>query len=132
MTPEEMRVAIAGRSGWTWGVPHLATKMGLGGCEFWCREGDFRSEEDLPSYLHDRDAIADAVAHAASERGFPFQESYTRELRRIVTRRRRDLNEMQIDFWMAEADAAQRAEAFCRVFWPERFELPAAPAAVSP
>ena len=74
-----------------------------------------------PDYLKDLNAMYMVVSSHVEVEGFLFQEKYTQELRAVVTRRRGGCNKIQIDFWMAEATAAQRAEAFLRVInkWVE-------------
>lgn len=68
----------------------------------------------IPDYPTNINAIFEAVNYFTETHGFAFQEKYVGELRRAVTKRRRDCNETQITFWMSEATAAQRAEAFLK------------------
>lgn len=124
MNNEEQRIAIAQACGWTCVRP----------CEMRQIDGEMKvvgiwgespapcaTMPWVPDYLTDLNAMHEAVNHACETGGFTFQERYVRELRAVVTRRRRDCNEMQIDYWMAEATAGQRAEAFLRTLnlWTE-------------
>jgi hypothetical protein len=108
MSPEAQRIAIAEA------CPDLPKKIRCGVRWTWAfliAVADSNVDVDP---LSDLNAMHEAVEGVCEQRGFVFQESFTRELRAVVTRRRRDLNEMQRDYWMAEATAAQRAEAFLR------------------
>lgn len=116
MTPEAQRIAIAEACGWkdvSQGVGPNTTLF-LGDRPI---SGGYVADQRVPDYLRDRDAMAEAVEKQAEKAGYLWQAPYTRELRSVVIRSRRDLNEMQVDYWMAEASAAQRAEAFLRALW---------------
>lgn len=76
--------------------------------------GEFKSGWVIPDYLNDLNSIALAVSYQVELEGFAFQERYVRELRAVVTRPRRGCNEMQTDYWMAEATPKQRAEALLK------------------
>ena len=113
MNEENQRIFIAEARGWktksdspNW-TYYRPDGRGWNGC--------------LPDYLKDLNAMHEVVSSRVEAEGFPFQEKYTHELRAVVTRRRRGCNKIQIDFWMAEATAAQRAEAFLRAIgkWVE-------------
>ncbi len=135
MNPDAQRIAIAEACGWTrlpsphgpgvlgrWTNPSNSYTQNF--VAFYDKDGFGSHGGMFPDYLNDLNAMASAVSSCVERTGFPFQEAYTRELRAVVTRRRRDLNEMQVDFWMAEATAAQRAEAFlkCLGKWKENHE----------
>ena len=127
MTADQIRITVAEAMGWkapTKDIPQVKAD----GSKEYDRDAYWTSPEgvwyfkDSPNFPADLNACTEMVAHEVKLVGFPFQEAYIRELRAIVTRRRRDCNEMQVDFWMAEATAHQRCEAFLRVkgLWKER------------
>lgn len=113
MTDEEIRIAVAEESGW---VHCYEDSNGLTGYP-----PEITTRTALPHYHIRLGAIATAVAIKVQQLGFPFQEAYIRELRMVITRRRHGLNEVQVAFWMAEATAIQRAEAFLKALgkWKE-------------
>ncbi len=114
MTTEEINSAVQQAMGFTIGneiaFPHrtIFRKETVGVLE--C---------DLPDYCHDLNAIHEAVMQASEIDGFGFQELFQLRLQEIVERRRRDLNREQIGWWMNNATAHQRSEAFLRAigFW---------------
>ncbi len=119
MTPKAQRIAIAEACGWKRVKTPFKVGYEIVDYPIWQMGDDVNSRRSfrcipLPDYLGDLNMIHGAVAIACEKTGFPFQEAYTRELRAVVTRRRRGLNEMQFDYWMAEATAAQCSEAFLR------------------
>ena len=108
MTAEQQRITISEACGWTilhatWaGIPPNA-------------EEDCRTEFDLvplPQYPLDRNAICAAVEHMICLHGWNFQQPYIECLKLIIKRRRKGMNEAQSLFWLSEATAQQRCEAF--------------------
>lgn len=121
MTPERQRIVIA--------EAHLGisiiTDSGLtdeDGRWYWAEWEKPTEQRVYPKdYTGDLNAMSEAVAYFTEIYGFAFQEKYLRELRRVVTRRRRDCNDTQIAYWIAEATPPQRAEAVLRALekWEE-------------
>lgn len=102
MTKQEQNIAICKAIGRTY---HKPTEAELA-------SGSYHQYE--PNFCNDLSGIGYATSKCAERDGFIFQERYVRELRTVVTRCRRDCNEMQIDYWMAEATSDQRSEALLR------------------
>ena len=125
MTQDEMRIVIAEKCGWKyeysgaskelryWRLPHFSPLQEV-------------TWHELPDYPNDLNAIHCAEDVLTQEQ----QEKYAHELSQIVPQ---NFNAGPIDEggpdlmchrdWdVLHATASQRTEAFCRVFWPERFE----------
>lgn len=100
MTQDEMRIAIAEKCGW-----HIHDANA-----FFGRHVDGCHSATLPDYCNDLNAIA--VAEGAL--GYPEIVQYRDALTLIALE-----DESAMPYWCATA--AQRAEAICRVFWPEKF-----------
>lgn len=92
MTIEEKRVAIAKACG-----------LPISICDF---------PQPIPDYFKDLNAIHEAILYGAEKNGFGFQAVFQLRLQEIVERRRRDLSREQIGWWMNNATADQRADAF--------------------
>lgn len=74
------------------------------------------SLDEVPNYPADLNAMHEAEKALDNE---DQRDEYWCLLRHSVSA---GLDDMQHCFNTAHATAAQRAEAFCRVFWPERFK----------
>lgn len=115
MTPEQMRIAIAEKCGWKkvykgpepdnrWIMPdglHYATA------------------DEIPDYCNDLNACQEM------EKFIPDQHRrmlYTQELYSVLGFQEGCEPGSDTDWSIATATASQRCEAFCRVFWPERFK----------
>lgn len=108
MTPEAQRIAIAEACGWKpdtektvpyrkiWWVPGT-----------W--EGDYDTEQDLPDYLNDLNAMHLAEKTLANEQ----QDEYNRQLEQIH-KRSRVLWKDVTGFVTVHSTAEQRAEAFLK------------------
>lgn len=110
MTPEEQRIAIAEVCGWT-KVPMTAT--------LWQHEafpGQLFEPGELPDYLADLNAMHEA--EKVLTRGQRIR--FVSELCGIVGVKWRPTSH----FDSIHATAAQRAEAFCRTLFPNRFNPP--------
>ena len=70
--------------------------------------------KDLPDYISDLNAMHDVIMVGAEWEGFGFQALFQLKLQEVVERRRSDLNREQIGWWMNNATASQRAEAFLK------------------
>ena len=121
MTPEEKRIAIVEACGWTkkevltgsFGNPEKQVSRGLK----WHDPNGF--QRDVPDYLNDLNAMAEAVKTLNCEQ----REVYTEHLRKIVQRDCRqpecyvpgaERAQLISPFWFYEATAAQRANAFLK------------------
>lgn len=107
MTPEEMRIAIAEKCGWVEVV----------GCFKW--KGDqkdppkqfMRGCGHLPDYLNDLNAMHDAEKTLNPDAHHNMWCEYIKNLSAVTG-----------VVYCINATAVQRAEAFCRTLWPERFK----------
>lgn len=109
MTPEEMRIAIAEKCGYKVvgykqnGEPVFDDPDGI---------RSFGFEVGFPNYPYDLNAMHEAEKLLSANNA----AVYANNLRRL-------LGFHQLTYFdLCHATALQRAEAFCRVFWPERFE----------
>jgi len=107
MTNEQINIAIAEACGWE---PRKDTD---GNIIAWQSPGAYRafSPDDLPDYCNDLNAMRDAWLSLSEEDKFVFDK----ELQRII------LKAKDGQYWLTNATALQRAEAFLRVFgkWKE-------------
>ena len=109
MTPEALRIAIAQDQGWEQiGITSKSnTLVGM--------LAPMRAFMEIPDYPGDLNVMHEVVSAAAAKDGWLFQELYISTLHTVTRRRRPDVNEGQAQFWTAEAEARQRAEAYARV-----------------
>lgn len=138
MTPAEMRVAIAEVCGWKFydGEPTCHHGSGLvpwghgqrtGGKRWDAPAGVSSSREwqrtaaeaiqasSMPQYPADLNAMHEARAAL----NIVHRVQFCNNLRAIITRQS-PVNDCD-DYDFCNATAHQRAEAFCRTLWPERF-----------
>lgn len=116
MTETEMRIAIAEKCGWVRCLQH-----GLNGVvgTVWNNKSDIRREDSLPNYPADLNAMHEA--EKALQDQCKYWPDYIDELSKLFRcgfPNKDDTNWSQ----MCHATALQRAEAFCRVFWLEKFQ----------
>jgi hypothetical protein len=105
MTPDKMRVAIAEKCGWI--HKEYPGKMPMGSM---AGKPYYWFTHELPDYCNDLNAMHEAEkVLSESQRGTYFSHLNTM------------CGEYRPLFELLHATAAQRAEAFCRVFWPEKF-----------
>ncbi len=102
MKPDEMRVAIAEKCGWE------VRAYG------WCKNGTMACTiYELPYYCNDLNAMHEALQTLDETEHFQYRLLLNQVLMIVPNQ---DWARCYVD-----ATAAQRAEAFCRVFWPEKF-----------
>lgn len=118
MTDDEMRIAIAEAEGWT---KIRMTIKGAGAPERrpsphgWCRGRKY--EAPLPNYLGCLNAMHEAEKVLDGKQRF----DYINNLANLTYPKQWSGNEMP-DWYSHHATAKQRAEAFCRTLFPERFK----------
>lgn len=121
MTKEQMRIAIAEKCGWKYvegeeplyGRPfYQAHWLSPKGRKY---ETDWRSKTTtgLPNYPEDLNAMHEAEKVLGDQ-----IYNYTLWLIKILNWSAR----RESTFVLIHVTASQRAEAFCRVFWPERWK----------
>lgn len=116
MTKEEQRIAIAEKCGWNW---KWKDSQQLVRC--WGMPGDTKYyDSSVPNYPNDLNAMHDAE-EVIRKNQFHFV-SYPETLFKVVTGKLWDGNMGYFMFNFATSTAEQRAEAFCRTFWPEQFK----------
>ena len=109
MKPEQQRIAIAEKCGWT------LTESKVFGID-----PKTHGLDSIPHYLEDLNAMHEAEKVLLS--GMKCTDDVVAgTLSGDYFMRLSDVTERD-DHMMFTATAAQRAEAFCRVFWPERFK----------
>lgn len=105
MTPEEMRIAIAKKCGWIKRLDHKNQ-------EYWeCFGQAIRYYP--PDYPNDLNVMHEAIMAQPQN----VRDSINHTLMESLRPNDRHILDRTIN-----STAAQRAEAFCRVFWPERFK----------
>lgn len=122
MTKAEQRTAIAEACGWEW---KYFPDMGDGGSWGWVKGQMFpQNAKPLPFPDHPNDLNA---MHVAEEVLLRLQRDAGHDMNRSEygcwSRYVRLLHEANLGKYggSVHADAGQRAEAFCRTLWPERF-----------
>ena len=103
MSPEKQRIAIAEFFGWH----HIKVRDGGGIIGI---PGPGRKWMHLPDYLHDLNAIHEAIVKLPDDLRFEFLW----KLDRITIPSLSKSSNVDIAFWRVNATAAQRAETFVR------------------
>jgi hypothetical protein len=124
MTEQEMRAGIAENLGWKLSPPNQSWPD-----PFWVNPTDksLRTVNELPNYPQDLNAM-----HEAEDAfGYSERKEWPMELRKIIMRDSEQPGlhiildpdtDLVPDFYFYHATALQRAEAFCRVMFPERWK----------
>ncbi len=111
MTKEEMRIAIAEKCGWT-----AITSDMVGNTPNGRSNADHRVIPNYPEDLnacHEMEKVLDQY----------YQLHYCAELWKVCNGTLPSFGNTLYLMGYIHASALQRCEAFCRVFWPERFSL---------
>lgn len=112
MKPEQQRIAIVEACGYEYDHTHPNPIK----THFFHRataehEGDVICFNDLPDYLNDLNAMHEAILSQVGTAG--FVERFNSELMAIVQRdQKRHIESAHLIFWIGNATASQRAEAF--------------------
>lgn len=110
VTDEALRTAIAEACGW-W----------HDGGSLWYNKTATLAvlEQDLPDYLNDLNAMHEAVMSQKDVPGFMKKYNHMLAISCVVSGSR--VRTSAEEFVIINATAAQRAEAFGRTLWPEKF-----------
>lgn len=121
MNPDKQRIAIAAAVG----TAKPVARDRIGGCFYEMgMRGPCKCDGDrlalIPDYLNDLNAM-----HAAE--GALAEKDRIEYGNQLIAVCDRDMNKpgkrwAATTFYIIHATAAQRAEAFCRTLWPEKFE----------
>ena len=146
MSPEAQRIAIAEARGWTIMNPAYRHNRSNTGEEWWavdpvgsppkewkpitCRAVTLRYEEVgfgsegpvfvLPDYLNDLNAMHEAEEVLTSDQRASFERHLHKMCYPDYGKTWLSASPLSM-FPLIHATAAQRAEAFCRTLWPEKF-----------
>ncbi len=114
MTPDQMRVAIAGDQGWKWHGDKSWEK--LGDMFYWKHENPVRVYSPLPNYPSDLNACHEFEVKMDDDQ-------FNRYLAELMPGRPIPRFASMDDYRKAfKATAPQRCEAYCRMKFPERFK----------
>lgn len=107
MNPEKQRIAIAEACGWT----HIAFNRG------WIKAGDGEIQGVIPDFLNDLNSMHEAEKMLTHDQ----QVGYSVNMVRLTTWNMPSSRAAWLDFTIAHATAAQRAEAFLETIgkWEE-------------
>ncbi len=123
MNKDEMRILIAEACGWKYTSHPIAKKIGFGNSLFWCKENDFVEEEELPDFLYDLNAMYQAENIFTQKQWNQYPIWLAKVIAGTQNQSRASGTRIYVpQHCLLHATAAQRAEAFCRVVYPEKFK----------
>lgn len=115
MTIEEQRNAIAGKCGWKYGDTNIIAFGASLPLKGWSLNGKRSIPAKFPpDYTDDLNAMheAEKVLDADIKDGDSLRYNYAREIYKLCSDEQQPFR----------ASASVRAEAFCRVFWSDKFK----------